>query len=121
MVDDRMKEMRVTSRALAEKISTAQRSVTHSTIWAWTRNMDGYPPTSSYTDSVNRRLANALNIKPEVLAKAYEDSRRHLILTDPGAADHGKLSVLRKLFADSKQTKWTTEEIVNLIDNITGR
>lgn len=120
MVDDRMREMGVTSRALAEKLSTAQWKITHSTIWAWTRNMDGYPPTTTYTDAVNRRMANALNLKPETLAKAYEDSRRHLILTDQNAAERGKLSILRKLFADSKQTTWKREEIVNLIDDLTG-
>lgn len=120
MVDDRMRELRVTSRALAEKLSTAKRSLTHSTIWAWTKNLEGTPPPATYTEEVNRKLAAALDLKPELLAKAFEDSRRHLILTDGDAAERGKLSVLRRLFADSKQSTWKRAEIVKLIDDLTG-
>ena len=120
MVDDRMRELGITSRALADKLSTAKRKLTHTTIWAWTKNVEGTPPTATYTEEVNRKLAAALELKPELLAQAFEDSRRHLIISDKDAAQRGKLSVLRKLFADSKQKTWKQAEIVKLIDDITG-
>ena len=120
MVDDRMKELQITTRYLADKLSTSKRTIANTTIWAWTKNIDGYPPKDTYTDEINRKLAHALGIKPEILAQAFEDSRRHLIVADPAAASRGKLSVLRRLFADSKQSTWKREEIVKLIDDIGG-
>lgn len=121
MVDDRMRELRVSSRALADKISTPTRKLTHTTIWAWTKNLEGTPPTATYTEEVNRKLAQALDLKPELLAQAFEESRRHLTIADKSVAQRGLLSVLRRLFADSKQENWTSSEIVKLIDDLTEK
>lgn len=121
MVDDRMRELSITSRALVDKISPAKRKFAHTTIWAWTRNIEGTPPTATYTDEVNRKLAAALQIKPELLAQAFEDSRRHLVMTDREAASRGKLSVLRQLFTMSSKKTWKSAEIVKLIDDIEGK
>lgn len=120
MVDDRMRSLGVTSRDLATKLSTSKKSITHTTIWAWTKNTDGFPPTATYTEEINRKMAHALDIKPEILAQAFEDSRRHLIMADRNAAERGRMSILRRLFADSKQSTWKRAEILQLIDDITG-
>lgn len=120
LVDSRMRDVPITSRALADKISTANWKPAHTTIWAWTRCKDGYPPADTYTHDVNERLARALDLDPSVLAKAYEDSRRTLILANDSAATSGPLQVLRKLFASSQQTTWTKEELVEVIDQISG-
>jgi len=116
-----MRELGVTFRDLAPKLSTANRKLTHTTIWAWTKSIEGTPPPLTYTEEVNRKLAAALDLTPEVLAQAFEDSRRHLILSDKQSAQRGPLSILRKLFADSKQEIWTSQELIRLIDEIQGR
>lgn len=118
LVDERMQDLQITSRALASKISTAARSFTHTTVWAWTRCVDGAPPKATYSHDLNRRLALALDIPPETLAMAYEDSRRHLIITDSKATQRGHIAILRRLFADSTQKTWNKDEIVKLIDEV---
>lgn len=120
LVDQRMIELQVTTRALTEKISTAKRKFAHTTLWAWLRSVEGCPPKETYTADINRKLAIALEIKPDVLAQAYERSRQHLIIGDPQAGTRGPLSVLRRLFADSPKDTWKKAEIVQLIDDITG-
>lgn len=120
MVDDRMRELGITSRALVDKISPPKRKFAHTTIWAWTRNLEGTPPTATYTEEVNRKLAVALELKPERLAHAFEESRRHLVMTDKDAAARGKLSVLRQLFSTSTKKTWKSSEVVKLIDDIAG-
>jgi hypothetical protein len=117
MVDARQRELRISWRLLEKKLA---KKFTYSTIRAWTFNKEGFPKAESYTEEINRMLAEALELKPELLAQAYEDSRRHLIITDKSAGAKGPLSVLRRLFADSKQTIWTSDEIVKLIDDLQG-
>lgn len=119
MVTDRMRELGINSRDLAAKITSGKRRFAHTTIWAWTKSQDGAPPKDTYTSEVNRKLAAAIEVSPDLLAQAYEDSRRHLIVNDRSAAVRGPLSILRRLISDSSQTTWTSAEIVKLIDDIT--
>lgn len=118
MVDGRMKELRITSRTLAKALSVARSGIANTTIWAWTTNADGYPPPVTYSEEMNNLLANALQIKPDILAKAYEESRRHLIINDSEASYRGPLRILRRIFADSRQKTWTSKEIIQIIDDI---
>lgn len=120
LVQERCADLRFSTRALTEKISTADWHPEHTTVWAWLRSPEGTPPAETYTPGLNRRLATALGIKPDVLAQAFEDSRRKFILTNSTPGQQGPLSVLRMLFADSKRKTWKTEEIVKLIDDIRG-
>lgn len=113
-----MRALNMTFRDLAAKISTATQPITHSTIWAWTKNADGYPVPKTYTAAVNRRLANALSMNPDALAQAYEQSRRTLIIQDPNPIQNTKLALLRRIFDDSRQEKWTRAEIVKVIDDV---
>ena len=120
MVRERCDELRISTRALTSKISTADWKPEHTTVWAWMRSPEGTPPADTYTAAVNRRLALALELKPDVLAQAFEDSRRRFILTTTTPGQHGPLSVLRMLFADSQRKTWKTEDIVKLIDDVRG-
>lgn len=115
-----MIELQLGTRALAQKISTPKRKLAHTTLWAWLRHVDGSPPKEAYTAEINRKLAIALEIKPDVLAQAFEQARQHLIITDPQAGTRGPLSVLRRVFADSTQDTWKKAEIVKVIDDIMG-
>lgn len=81
-MDSRQIELGISWRALTESICSETNTFAHTTVWAWTKNSEGYPPPASYTEEVNGKLATILEIKPEVLAQAYENSRRHLILTE---------------------------------------
>lgn len=57
---------------------------------------------------------------PDVLASAFEESRRKFMLTTSAPGQVGPLSVLRMLFAESQRKTWKTEEIVKVIDDIRG-
>ena len=120
LVVARMAELSLSTRDVAAKIRLGDYRPEHSTIWAWTKCKDGYPPKETYASDVNARLAKALEIEPEVLAKAYEDSRRHLILSRD-ATQRGPLSVLRTLFFESSRKTWTKAEIIGLIDQVQGQ
>lgn len=115
-----MSELQIGTRALTEKISSPKRKFAHTTLWAWLRSVDGCPPKEAYTAELNRKLAIALEVQPDVLAQAYERSRQHLIISDPQAGSRGPLSVLRRVFADSPKATWKKAEIVQVIDDIMG-
>ena len=121
LVENRRVELGVSTRALAEAISASGKSVEHTTVWAWLRSPVGYPPKETYDVAVNMRLAKALDLRPERLAEAYEESRRHFQLAETATAQQGPLSVLRVLFAESTRKTWKTEEIVKLIDQVRGQ
>lgn len=120
MVQDRCTELRISTRALAQKIATPRRKFDHSTVWAWLRSPEGTPPGDTYTPELNRKLATALEIKPDVLAAAFEEARRKFVLSSATPGQQGPLSVLRTLFATGSRKTWKTEEIVKLIDDIRG-
>jgi hypothetical protein len=120
LVQERCADLRLSTRALTAKISTAEWSPEHTTVWAWLRSPEGTPPADTYTAALNRRMATALGIKPDVLAQAFEDSRRRFVLSSTAPGQQGPLSVLRTLFADSQRKTWKTEDIVKLIDDIRG-
>ena len=115
-----MIELQITTRALTDKISTAKRKFAHTTLWAWLRSVEGCPPKDTYTADINRKLAIALEVHPDVLAQAYEQARQHLIIGDPQAGSRGPLSVLRRVFADSTKTTWKKADIVKVIDDLMG-
>lgn len=56
-------------RALAKKAE-----VNPSTLFNWLRSKSGGPLRYAYTANINRRLARALDLEPEVLADAYNRS-----------------------------------------------
>ncbi len=120
LVSERCQELGLSTRALTSKISTKDWQPEHTTIWAWLRSPEGTPPAEAYTPAVNRRLALALDLNPDVLAQAFEDSRRRFILNTTSPGQQGPLSVLRMLFADSQRKTWKTEDIVKLIDDVRG-
>lgn len=120
MVQDRCVELKLSTRALADKIATPRSKFEHTTIWAWLRSPEGTPPGNTYTSDLNRRLATALNIKPDVLASAFEESRRKFTLSTSTPGQQGPLAVLRTIFAESSRKTWKTAEIVKLIDDIRG-
>lgn len=120
LVTSRMQELGLTTRALAKAISTPSWRPEHTTVWAWTKCKDGYPPKDAYSADANLRMAKALELAPEQLAAAYEESRRHLILSRD-APQRGPLSVLRTLFFESTRKTWTKQEIVKLIDEVQGQ
>lgn len=119
LVARRMEELGLTTRALAEKVATASWKPNHSTLWAWIRAKEGYPYHKTYTSLANARLAKALEIDPDVLAEAYEDSRRSFTVSTR-TSKHGPLVVLRSLFSESRRKTWTKQEIIELIDNLQG-
>lgn len=120
LVQERSNELGYSIRVLAAKIVSPTRKFEHSTVWAWLRSPEGTPPAETYTPDLNRRLAAALDIKPDRLAEAFEESRRRFVLADKTPSQQGPLSVLRTLFASSSRKTWKTEEIVKLIDDIRG-
>lgn len=120
MMRDRGAELRISTRALAQKIATPRRTYEHTTIWSWLRSPEGTPPGDTYTPELNRNLAIALAIKPDVLAAAFEESRRKFILSSTKPGQQGPLNVLRTLFANARRKTWKTSEIVKLIDELRG-
>lgn len=120
LVQERCNELGTSSRALAEQIASPIRKYDHTTVWAWLRTPEGTPPGDAYTADLNRRLAKALSIKPDVLAAAFEESRRKFVLSNATPGQQGPLSVLRTLFANSQQKTWKTEDLVKLLDDIRG-
>jgi hypothetical protein len=120
LVQDRCAELGISTRALAEKIASPRKTYEHTTIWAWLRSPEGTPPGSTYTQELNRKLAGAIGVHPDVLATAFEDSRRKFMLSTSAPGQVGPLSVLRMLFAESQRKTWKTEEIVKVIDDIRG-
>jgi len=120
MVHDRCTELGISTRALADKIATSRKRHEHTTLWAWLRTPEGTPPSNSYTEDLNRRLAAAINVHPDILATAYEESRRKFMISSPTPAQVGPMGVLRMLFAGSNRETWTKAEIVKVIDDIRG-
>lgn len=120
MVQERCAELRLSTRALAQKVATPRRTYEHTTLWAWLRSPEGTPPGDTYTPELNRNLAKALEITPDVLAAAFENSRRKFVLSNATPGQQGPLSVLRTLFANGQRKTWKTEEIVKLIDDLRG-
>lgn len=120
LIQDRCTELGISTRALADKIATPRKRYEHTTIWAWLRTPEGTPPGNTYTSELNRRLASAISLHPDVLATAFEESRRKFMLSTAAPGQVGPLSVLRMLFAGSNRKTWTTEEIVKIIDDIRG-
>ncbi len=120
LVQDRCTELRISTRALAQKIATPRRTYEHTTVWAWLRSPEGTPPGDTYTMELNRNLAKAIEVKPDVLAAAFEESRRKFVLSSATPGQQGPLNVLRTLFSDGKRKTWKTEEIVQLIDDLRG-
>jgi len=116
-----MRELDIPTRALAERISTAKSAYAHTTVWAWLRNTEGAPPKATYTNGLNRKLAEALQLTPDVLAKAFQESRSLLILGNASAGTSGPLSVLRQMFEDSRKETWSRKELVKLIDDLRGK
>ena len=108
------------TRALAEKVAGPRVAHEHTTIWAWLRSPEGTPPGNTYTQDLNKRLAAAISVHPDVFAAAFEESRRKFMLTTSAPGQVGPLSVLRMLFAQSQRKTWTTDEIVKIIDDIRG-
>lgn len=107
-----------TTRSLAEAISTPRRAFANTTLWSWTRCHDGGPPASAYKPEVNRLLAKALGIAPDTLASAYDQSRLCFSTGNNDAATR-RITVLRRMFADSARETWTRAEVVAIIDEIT--
>lgn len=120
LIQDRCTELGISTRALADKIATPRKSYEHTTIWAWLRTPEGTPPGNTYTTELNRKLAAAINVHPDVLASAFEESRRKFMLSTAAPGQVGPLSVLRLLFAGSNRETWTKDEIVKVIDDIRG-
>lgn len=120
LIQDRATELKLSTRALAQRIATPRRAYEHTTIWAWLRSPEGTPPGDTYTPELNRALAKALDLKPDVLAAAFEESRRKFVLSSATPGQQGQLSVLRMIFADGKRKTWKTEEVVKLIDDLRG-
>lgn len=120
LIYDRCTELGISTRALAEKIAGPRVAYEHTTIWAWLRSPDGVPPGNTYTADLNKRLAAAINVHPDVLAGAFEESRRKFMLTTSAPGQVGPLAVLRMLFDQSQRKTWTTAEIVKIIDDIRG-
>ena len=119
LIQDRCTELGLSSRALAAKIATKRREYEHTTVWAWLRSPEGAPPGNTYTQDLNRRLAAAIGVSPDVLAEAFEESRRKFMITS-NPTQQGPLTVLRMLFAESKRESWKTAEILKIIDDIRG-
>lgn len=120
LVQQRCTELGLSTRALAQKIVMNGRRFEHTTIWAWLRSPEGVPPAETYTAELNRTLATAIEASPDVLAMAFEESRRKFLIATASPAQQGPLSVLRMLFAGSQRKTWKTEEIVKLIDDVRG-
>jgi hypothetical protein len=120
MVYDRSAELGITTRELANRVATPRHRFEHTTIWAWLRSPEGTPPLKTYTTDLNKRLATALELNPDVLAAAFDESRVKFGMAAAHAAQQGPLSVLRAMFANSSKATWKSKEIVKLIDDIRG-
>jgi hypothetical protein len=121
LVQARCADLNLSTRALASKIASPLRTYEHTTLWAWLRAPEGTPPGDTYTTDLNRRLATALDLTPDRLAEAFEESRRKFILADRNPSQSGPLNVLYLLFSTSTRKTWPTEEIVKLLDDVRGR
>ncbi len=120
LVQERCQELNISTRALASKIATPQRTLEHTTIWSWLRAPEGSPPAAHYTPDLNRRLAHALDLEPDRLAEAFENARRRFIIHNNTPSQQGPLTVLSMIFKSSGRETWKTEELVKLIDDIRG-
>lgn len=120
LVSERREALQLSARVLADKIKTPNKAFSYGTVWAWIYSAEGTPPPKSYTPEINRKLAIALEISPDVLAKAYEDSRRKFVVAD-NSTQMGPLNVLRLLFSTTGQKTFKPAEIVKLIDQVQGK
>ena len=120
LVEDRRQELKMSTRDIAAALQPVHAKLGHTTVWAWLNHMNGVPAKAIYTNELNRHLAKVLDLKPERLALAYDNSNVHLVVADKQTASRGPLAVLRRLFADSSKETYTREEIVKLIDDIQG-
>lgn len=92
-------------------------NIAHTTVWAWLYSPSGGPQPVIYDRRMNDRLADALGIDRDRLAEAYEASRRHFILPKI-TKENGRLNMLRSMFSESKQSTWSSQEIVKRIDEM---
>lgn len=118
LVYDRCSQLRYSLRDLSDKVSLPRRKIYHSTLWAWMHNESGTPPPDAYTGDLNERLARALNLDPDTLARAYDESR----IQFPGkisrevATESSKLTLLRNMISESRRDSWPRQELIDLID-----
>lgn len=117
LVARRAEELGLSTRALADAISTPEKAIYNSTVWSWIRNVDGCPPASAYTAQVNADLARALGIQPAKLSAAYDASRARFGDVDGGEANK-RLVHLRRVLSQSPAKSWTKTEMLTLIDEI---
>jgi hypothetical protein len=111
-----MEETGLTTRALAQKISSRTRTFFNTTVWAWTQTFQGAPPRDTYTAEVNKAMAKALSVDEAALAAAYDASRSAFKAVSTDAAK--RLSLLRRIIADSSKETWTKTELLERIDEL---
>lgn len=68
-------EAKRAEKELGFKSLSSLTKIPQATLFNWVRSRLGGPPKGSYPETLNRRLAKALGIKPEELMAAYESSR----------------------------------------------
>ena len=114
LVISRMEETGLTTRALAQKISTRSRKIYNTTVWAWTLTFAGAPPKETYTAEVNKAMAKALEVSEDTLAAAYDASRAAFKATNADATK--RLGLFRRMIAESSKETWTKTELLERLD-----
>lgn len=116
-VHDRIEAMGLSTRTLASAISTPGRSIANTTVWAWLRSTSGAPGPDIYTPELNRALAKALGVTEQTLADAWDRSRSRFEHRNSDA-EIRRITMLRRIFAESARESWTKQEILSIIDDM---
>lgn len=89
--------------------------ITASSLFRWTHDPLGAPPKSSYTAQVNKQLAEAIQVDPIDLARAYDESITAFTSpANPPAPPSQGIDALLDILTNSSKESYKTTEIIKL-------
>lgn len=77
--------LRELSKATQPNSPSGPKGIYHSTLFLWINSTTPCPSATNYTPEINKAIANALRIDPDVLADAYNKSLPKIPLKKPRA------------------------------------
>ncbi len=116
MIEDRRVELNKSLRAVSDATGGA---VSFNGLWQWLRATSGYPNPRNYSAAKNAALARALDLEPDTLAAAFEQSKlaHGLRSARTSARETTKLELMRKLIQQGGKT-WKQRDLIELIDGL---